>query len=141
MSNGAASDALVHFFYRSVAADPHDGGMVQDILRTARRKNLERGLTGCLHVEDGMFFQWLEGPRERMAEIVALIRRDRRHHSLNVLGEGGMPARVYGDFHMRMTDRNAGSILDWLANDTTTRLGTGLAYAQSVSAFLQQARA
>lgn len=135
---GGLPDPLVHFFYRSVAANPRDPAMVQDILRTARRKNLEHGLTGCLHVEDGMFFQWLEGPVERMADIVALIRRDPRHHSLTVLGEGGLSARSYGDFHMRMTDRNAGSILDWLANSTATRLGTGMGYAQSVSAFLRQ---
>lgn len=129
-------DGLGFFLYRSTAAPTLTGRDLRDILTVARARNDAGDLTGHLHHEDGLFFQWLEGPAAALRPVVASIRRDPRHHDLTVLDEGALDRRRFQDWRMRFSDRDAISLMDWLAG---TRISTvdPAAYAAGIGAFLR----
>ena len=123
------------FFYRSTAAAHLRRRDLDDILLVARARNLSLSLTGCLHYEDGMFFQWLEGPSLAVGQVVASIRADPRHRDLTVLGEGPVDLRLFRDWSMRFSGRDDASLMDWIArsnSSTVDRQG----YAGGILSFL-----
>ena len=124
-----------HFFYRSVGVDQLGDDDLRAILHVARGRNADAGLTGCLHFEDGMFFQWLEGPQSMLEQVILSIRADQRHHSLTVLSEGFQDARRFGDWSMRFSERHQGSLLDWLANSDAVTVKSRT-YAEAIARFL-----
>ena len=129
------TEDLGHFLYRSLAIDPLGDDELRDILNVARGRNAAYGLTGCLHFEDGMFFQWLEGDRPMVEVVATAIRADHRHHSVTVLSEGALEHRRFGDWQMRFSDRDQGSLLDWLANSDAVTVKSR-AYAEAIARFL-----
>lgn len=129
--------ALAHFLYRNIATDdcgPHD---IRDILNVARDRNTRLGLTGCLHVEDGFFFQWLEGPAEALTQVIASLRADWRHRDIVTLSEGGLAGRLFGGWNMNLTGLKDASIVDWLAAQGVSRR-EGRDYSAAILRFLQE---
>ena len=57
---------------------------VDTIIATSRRRNSVAGITGILVFGDGVFFQWIEGPRAEVTALVKLIETDRRHEMMVV---------------------------------------------------------
>ena len=55
---------------------------MQDILKTARRCNPVHGITGMLVFGSGIFFQWLEGPRPAVQQLMTNLRQDPRHSAV-----------------------------------------------------------
>ena len=109
-------DGLAYLIYRSSAVDHLREEDLDDILISARDRNEEHTITGCLHCEDGMFFQWIEGPAKSVRMIFDLIERDVRHYDVTVLGQGALAARRFQDWRMRYSDRKDGSLMDWFAS-------------------------
>ena len=109
---------------------------MQDILRTARHRNQSLGLTGCLHHEDGLFFQWVEGPRFRLFRLIDVLREDDRHLNFTVLDQGPLQQRLFTEWEMRFSDREAASLLEWLA-DRRDRTGNDQDDAESIAAFMR----
>lgn len=109
-------DGLAYLVYRSSAVDHLNDDNLQDILTAARDRNEENAVTGCLHYEDGMFFQWIEGPADAIHMIMSLILQDMRHYDVTVLGQGQLDARRFPDWRMRFSGRNNGSLMDWFAS-------------------------
>lgn len=128
-------DGLGFFLYRSVARPDLDGAALRDILRAARVRNQALGLTGCLHHEDGLFFQWLEGPADALRQIVASLCRDDRHQDMVVLDQGALRHRRFQDWRMRFSDREQASLLDWFARSDSSTVHRG-DYAWGVVAFM-----
>ncbi|MBU2957468.1 BLUF domain-containing protein [Paracoccus sp. 1_MG-2023] len=128
-------EQLAFLLYRSAASPDLGDEDLQRILVAARRRNEERGLTGCLHHEDGMFFQWLEGPQGPLAEVVAMIRDDPRHSELTILEQGRIAQRRFDDWRMRFSDRDSGSLMDWFAAIGGSTFNRG-DYAGGVTSFL-----
>ena len=128
-------DGLGYFLYRSSATSRLSGGDTQDILHSARHRNQALGLTGCLHFEDGMFFQWLEGPRDGLVQAVDLILADDRHQEITVLDQGALDQRRFQDWRMRFSDRDRASLMDWFASSDKSTVRPK-DYAGSVVAFL-----
>ncbi|MDB6179769.1 BLUF domain-containing protein [Paracoccus fistulariae] len=108
-------DGLAYVIYRSSAVDHLRDEDLDDILISARARNEEKFVTGCLHYEDGMFFQWIEGPAEQLRQIIDLILKDERHRDIAVLGVGALEVRRFQDWRMRFSDRKNGSLMDWFA--------------------------
>lgn len=79
---------LYHLVYCSRAAAGVDAAVVDRIVETAQRGNAVRDITGMLVFGGGLFFQWLEGRREQVLELMALIEQDDRHHGIVVLDTG-----------------------------------------------------
>ena len=73
--------------YCSRASEGVDETEVQRIVTSAQIWNQKHQITGLLVFGSGIFFQWLEGPRERVISLVALLRTDRRHGGFVVLDE------------------------------------------------------
>lgn len=131
-----SADGLAFFLYRSSAADGLADGDLQEILKTARSRNQAQRLTGCLHHEDGLFFQWLEGPAVAMGPVVASILGDDRHRDIMVLDQGALDHRRFQDWRMRFSDRDHASLLDWFAGSNTSTVDRQ-DYAGGIVAFLQ----
>ena len=78
-----------------------DEPMLAGILRTARRNNAERGITGALIVRADLYLQWLEGPAEALARLFGRIEVDDRHLEVTRLDGGDLAERRFGDWAMR----------------------------------------
>lgn len=73
---------------------------ILDILRVSRMKNTVRGITGVLLYYDGLFLQVLEGEDDRLADLLEVLRHDRRHKELRVLLDETVTERHFPDWAM-----------------------------------------
>ncbi|MBK4217269.1 BLUF domain-containing protein [Paracoccus caeni] len=135
MTNDLDFDGLAFLVYRSSAVDRLTETDLDDILHAARDRNQALSVTGCLHFEDGLFFQWIEGPAQAVGEVFQLIDDDPRHSDLTVLGQGPLDARRFQNWRMRYSDREHGSLMDWFANSEVATVDRK-DYAGGVVAFL-----
>ena len=78
---------LFQVTYCSRAAPDVDDAAVDRLVAAAREHNPRLGITGLLVFGGGIFFQWLEGPRETLVRLMAKIRDDTRHDSVVTLSE------------------------------------------------------
>ncbi|MGE5477739.1 MAG: BLUF domain-containing protein [Bacteroidales bacterium] len=77
---------------------------ILDILRVSRVKNTVRRLTGVLLYYDGIFLQVLEGEGPVIEEMLALLRRDRRHTEIRILLDEPVAERYFPDWSMAFAD-------------------------------------
>ncbi len=84
---GYAFPLLYNTVYCSRATAGVDDLAVQRIVESSRRLNPQRGITGLLVFGSGIFFQWLEGPRDNVLELMALLKTDPRHDNVVFLTE------------------------------------------------------
>ena len=73
--------------YCSRASAGVDEAAVDQIIAAARRMNPARGITGLLVCGSGVFFQWIEGPRDNVMQLMDRIRADPRHEHVVTLSE------------------------------------------------------
>ena len=76
---GHAYPLLYNVVYCSRAAEGIDDAAVARIIETSRRWNPAQGITGLLVFGSGIFFQWLEGPRDNVTQLMANLKKDPRH--------------------------------------------------------------
>ncbi|MBW7057145.1 BLUF domain-containing protein [Paracoccus bogoriensis] len=131
-----ATTGLSFLLYRSNAAPWLTNDDMRAILASARDRNRDLSLTGCLHHEAGLFFQWLEGPAPAVQEVLALLRRDRRHSALNILSSGPLEHRLFRNWTMRYSDRDQMSLMDWFAGSDSSTVNPQ-DYVRSVVSFLR----
>jgi hypothetical protein len=104
---------LYQIVYCSRAAEAVDDAAVARIVATSRRHNPGRGITGLLVFGSGVFFQWIEGPRAQIVQLMALLHSDPRHHDIVTLSETEeVRERVFPAWDMEQVD--AGAIRDVL---------------------------
>ena len=102
-ASGQAFPLLYNVVYCSRAAAGMDAAEVDRIVATARRCNPEHGITGLLVFGSGVFFQWLEGPRDTVTALMALIRADARHQNVVLLSEvEEVRERLFPDWDMEL---------------------------------------
>jgi hypothetical protein len=94
---------LHNLVYCSRATAGVDDAAVERIVASARRRNPMLGLTGMLVFGSGVFFQWLEGPRDGITRLMALLRADPRHENIVVLNETEeVRERMFPDWDMEL---------------------------------------
>ena len=101
--SGHSFPLLYNVVYCSRAADGIDDAAVKRIIDTARRCNPAQGITGLLVSGSGIFFQWLEGPRDNVNQLMANITADNRHQdvvSLSAVEE--VRERMFPDWDMEL---------------------------------------
>lgn len=98
-----APPMLYNVVYCSRATAEVDTAAVQRIIETSRHHNPARGITGLLVYGSGIFFQWLEGPRESVLALMALLKTDARHHTVVPLASGEeVRERLFPDWDMEL---------------------------------------
>ncbi len=107
--------SLYNLVYCSRAAAGVGDAEVAHILAAARRRNPAWGITGLLVFGSGVFFQWLEGPRERVVALMALLETDPRHTDVVPISENEeVRERMFPDWDMELV--TAEHIRDVLAD-------------------------
>ncbi len=91
---------LVRCLYASRATVPLDPERVEAIIEQSRRNNPARGITGLLCFLDDVFVQVLEGGRDAVCELLGIIMRDERHHSVRILSYEEVVERRFGSWNM-----------------------------------------
>ena len=103
-----SSPLLYNLVYCSRASDGVDAAAVDQIIETSRRYNPARGITGLLVFGSGVFFQWLEGPRESVLALLDLLNKDTRHHTVVMLNSGEeVRERLFPDWDMELVSSEA----------------------------------
>ncbi|GHG29124.1 BLUF domain-containing protein [Paracoccus aerius] len=102
--------------YRSEALTPKGGAAERAILATSRAKNGAAGLTGFLHRESDIYYQWLEGPEAEVLKAFDRIRSDNRHGDVEVLDRQQVATRSFPTWSMGYGTSKTTSLFDWAAD-------------------------
>ena len=129
--------ALSHILYRSLGRVDKFVRDCDDILIAARARNLEYGLTGFLHGEDGVFIQWLEGPADALDYVAAMILGDGRHRDITIFGRGQIVERQFPRWAMGFSSGDSALLFDFLAEQEINSHDQR-AYADGLQRFLLQ---
>ncbi len=98
----AETETIFRLTYRSHSRIPpaQEPRELAEILRVARARNAERGITGALMFYDRWFAQALEGPRAEVMALFDRIRADPRHEAVQVAAQGDVAGRVFSRWAM-----------------------------------------
>ena len=78
-------------------------------------RNAKLALSGYLHVEDGSFYQYLEGGSAELEVVWQAIQRDPRHTAVTLLFDSPVPVRRFGNWAMGYSTDEAESLFAWTA--------------------------
>ena len=120
-SAGSFFTPLYQIVYCSRAAAGVDEVAVDRIIEVSHRRNPQWAITGLLVFGSGIFFQWIEGPRGKVTQLMKGIGSDPRHDNLVVLSESEeVRERLFPEWAMERvsTDDIRDVLLDAL--DTST---------------------
>jgi len=110
---GATLPLMYQMVYCSRATAGIDDESVARILETAHRCNPPNGITGLLVFGSGVFFQWLEGPRDNVTRLMMRLHEDSRHDTIVKLSESEeLRERLFPEWDMELV--SAGEIRDVL---------------------------
>jgi uncharacterized Fe-S cluster-containing MiaB family protein len=103
MNPGQAFPLLYNLVYCSKATAGVDDAAVARIIEVAKRFNPEQGITGLLVFGSGIFFQWLEGPRDNVTALMNKLKGDSRHDSIVMFSENEeVRERLFPDWDMEL---------------------------------------
>ena len=91
---------LYQIIYASAATRPIEQDELLGMLKLAREKNKRLGITGMLLHCEGSFIQALEGPKDRVMDLLRVIEQDLRHQRVAVLFEGPIKSRSFSQWSM-----------------------------------------
>ncbi|MFT4013304.1 MAG: BLUF domain-containing protein [Paracoccus sp. (in: a-proteobacteria)] len=89
----------------------------QRILVSARARNAQLALTGFLHLEDGAFYQWLEGPDAALQLVLDRIALDPRHERMQILSRGTQETRQFPNWQMGFGACEPKMLFNWIAEN------------------------
>jgi len=100
---GQSSQPIHHIVYCSQAAVHMNKGALEKIITTAKLHNPRFGITGLLVFGSGIFFQWLEGPRDNVTSLFKIISADPRHADVVLLTkEDEFRERLFPNWDMEL---------------------------------------
>ena len=96
-------EPLYQTVYCSLASEGVDEHTVARIVEKAHAANPGLGITGMLVFGGGVFFQWIEGPRDHVVALMDRIRADPRHRQVVTLSESNeVRERLFPDWDMEL---------------------------------------
>ena len=101
---------LRQYVYLSDAKFGLTGDDIEDILRSARTRNAEDGLTGLLIYCDGNFIQALEGAPDDIDEVMARITNDSRHENISTVSDVAISERTFASWDMAFVEASSHDI-------------------------------
>lgn len=97
--------SLYKLIYCSLASQSINSAEIENIIATANHHNARFGITGFLMHGSGIFFQWLEGPKENVISLMKLIVLDKRHFNVVILSEEEDAGdRLFPDWNMALVE-------------------------------------
>ncbi len=100
---GGGLPLLYNLVYCSRATSDVGDAEVERIIKSAKRWNPANGITGLLVFGGGVFFQWLEGPRDSVMGLMRILKADPRHESIVPLTETEeVRERMFPDWDMEL---------------------------------------
>lgn len=99
-------------------------------------RNSGLDLTGYLHLEDGLFYQWLEGPKAALDQMRDRIARDIRHRDMETLWSGEQVERQFGEWQMGFGLSDPGTLFAWVAQNGVS-VSDPAEFARGVLRFLR----
>lgn len=90
--------------YRSKAEPSFKLSDVKKMLYTAKMKNAEHNVTGCLLYYKNEFLQLIEGEEETIKRLYANILFDRRHYDIRTILEQPSETTLWSDWAMAFYD-------------------------------------
>jgi hypothetical protein len=91
--------------YCSRAVEGVDEAAVDQIIAASRKNNPAHAITGLLVFGSGVFFQWIEGPREQVQTLMGILQADARHERMVVLSESEESReRLFPDWDMELVE-------------------------------------
>ena len=105
---------MYYLIYQSSALIPRNSSEHDAILIASYRCNKRDDITGFLHREQDNFVQYLEGPKDRIKDLMLRLERDWRHKDIDVLDEGTLTTRRLPDWQMGMVEQGTFAISDLL---------------------------
>jgi hypothetical protein len=109
-TEGKPLPELSSLVYRSRAVTPLSDYDLYELVQAAQAKNSANAITGLMLYDDGKFYQWLEGPSDKVSRLMRAISTDRRHTDIEILSDKTTVSRQFGDWKMRLATRGARSI-------------------------------
>ena len=94
------TQSLKRVMYLSRITRAMGRGELEDMLLGSRKRNLDHGITGLLVCYGGAFAQVLEGPPEKVDQLLLNIRSDGRHTRYEELSAGPVEERYFGGWAM-----------------------------------------
>jgi Sensors of blue-light using FAD len=92
--------------YCSLAADNLSPADVQAIVEQAQAANRAAEITGMLMVHEGIFVQWIEGPRQAVLALWQKLLSDPRHRCVvKLLANKDLQHRSFADWSMKLVPR------------------------------------
>lgn len=92
--------------YQSRAVSRPTEGDLEKLVKHARERNRNLGVTGMLLYENGRYLQTLEGPPAGLQTVWSSICRDDRHHDIEVLTEHVVSNRLFSDWDLLLYSRD-----------------------------------
>jgi hypothetical protein len=100
---GQPGQSIHHIVYCSRAVHDMDKDTLDKIITTAKQHNPRFGITGLLVFGSGIFFQWLEGPRDNVTSLYKNISADPRHSEVVLLTkEDEFRERLFPNWDMEL---------------------------------------
>jgi hypothetical protein len=78
------------------------------LVKRARERNKEYGITGVKLQIDGNFIEYLEGPKENLDIIYKIIREDEQHTGLILIAREAIESRLFGDWPLAYFAQDGG---------------------------------
>lgn len=95
---------FIQLLYTSTATQPLGEQDVNQILDSARHRNLNEGVTGMLCHGNSRFLQCLEGEQNAVDGIYNRILKDTRHDHIKLIYNTTLDRRFFGDWSMGFVD-------------------------------------
>lgn len=95
---------MINLIYGSAAVKPMSTEELVELLHKARIKNQSLNITGMLLYKGGNFLQVLEGEEKVVRELYAVIEKDPRHHSVELIAVRSVKERMFSDWEMGFTN-------------------------------------
>ena len=100
---GLSGQSIHNIVYCSRAVNDMDKDALEKIIDTAKHHNPRFGITGLLVFGSGIFFQWLEGPKDNVSSLFKIISADPRHSNVVLLTkEDEIHERLFPNWDMEL---------------------------------------
>ncbi|EDX81999.1 Sensors of blue-light using FAD family [Brevundimonas sp. BAL3] len=74
--------------------------LIADILAVSERNNRRDDISGSLVLDDGWFFQVMEGPAEALGRLMRRLELDSRHCDIEAVHQVQVTSRLFRDWSM-----------------------------------------